>query len=394
MIKLNDSNEQFAMSAVAAAAAGEARAGEPELVHGAAPRASSLSLKDAERVIHEATEKLWRGSSDGARSFWQLLVNFFRWITRPFREAGTPNARVPTSGTPRSESASDINNVMSPLGSGAPGDAAAPEVASAASVPDDYLGDHFDTSDASDDAGRSSPVSVPKLAFPKSFAGNKLNGTPDGPLPLDASTIQGTMNRLQRQHPDVESADPSEVPITATVCLLEEFVSKVAQVQEQVRALQAEINTHLAALAALGDTPADQLLRQVLASTDMGGLQGDEIRRLDAQRVAQEQKAAEYRHQIENTLLNVKQQGLDFADIASRAKVGDALPDWSARLERAEVQEPAAPTPAERKELAIEVEPDVEIAPEGPSPERIARLRASLISSTLNDDTQQERPRG
>jgi hypothetical protein len=382
----NDSKPSFATSPIAAAAGGQPRLDEPALVHGAAPKAGSVSLEDAARVIREAAEKLWRGSGSAALSIWQLLVNFFRWITRPFRAAGSP---APAATGQPGAGGLDVNNVMSPLGAGDPGDSTAPTASSQSVVPDDHIGDH---PDAEGSAGEGdSLVTVPKLAFPKSFSSSKLSGT----LPLDAGTIEGTMERLQAAHPNAEDADPRELPITATVCLLEEFVSKVTQAHAQARALEAQINTHLVALAAIGDTPAEQLLRDVLAGTVNGGLQGDEIRRLQGERHAHEETAAEILGQIENTLLNVKQQGLDVVGIANRAKVGDALPDWSERLERAEPRTVAALTPAERLEMALDVDPEIEAdtAFKGPSPERVASLKASLNSNISNIEHEQERPR-
>lgn len=90
------SNLSFAKSAVAAAAGGQAHAGDPELAHGLQPK-NSISLEDAARLIRETAEKLWRGSTASVQSLIDMLLNFFRWITRPFRVGLSGNA--PADGT-------------------------------------------------------------------------------------------------------------------------------------------------------------------------------------------------------------------------------------------------------------------------------------------------------
>lgn len=378
------SNPSFAMSPVAAAAGSQARAGEPDLVHGTEPKASTLSLEEAKRVILEATEKLWRGSRDAIPSLWQMLLNFFRWITRPFRDAMAPGS-APTGGAPAPGGRAatlDRNNVLSDSSR------AQPEIPQDLGAPDD----DFDMVDTADREPGPSPVKVPKLAFPKAFAASAPSD--GGTLPLDAHTVQGALARLADKHPVVEGVAPQTLPVTAAVCLLEEYVSKVTHFQAQARSLEEQIQAKFESVASGHDAPADDLLQQVLAGGDVGGEDGAEIRRLAAERTDHQLKVTEFQIHIETALLNLKQQGLDVADIAERAHVADALPDWSARLDRVTVQEPPAPTPAERQVLAIEVEPEVELSPAGPSPERIARLRASMISNISNDEHEQERPRG
>jgi hypothetical protein len=381
-------NLSFAMSPVAAAAAGSrARADEPALVHGAEPKPSTLSLEEVKRIILEATEKLWRLSGAATQSLWQMLLNFFRWITRPWRDAMAPKNAAP-GGVPlpgaRVDATLERNNVLSPPS------LAQRETPQNLGAPDD----DFDMVDSVDKEPGPSPVKVSKLAFPKSFAAPRKD---DGGLAVDAATVQGALARLAEKHPDVDEVEPQALPVAAAVCLLEEYVAKVALFQSQARSLDEQIRAKLALVASEHDAPADEVLQQVLAGGEVGGEHASEIRRLAAERADHESKATEFQGHIETALLNLKQQGLDVGEIAERARVSEALPDWTARLERVSVQEPPAPTPAERQELALQVEAEAEAEPEhttGPSPERVARLRASMISNISNDEHEPERPRG
>jgi hypothetical protein len=398
MTVLNNDSPSFATTPIAAAAGSEARMDEASLVHGAAPKENTLKLEDAARLIRETAAKLWVGSKAAGGGIWQMLLNFFRWITRPFR-AGPKSGSGALADGQGSGEVGDGNAFGDGEGGGdaprkaeGPLDSTASTAASVADgvvVPDDYLG-HDEDFD--------SPVpgltkKVGKLAFPTGFAANKLVGD----LPLGEDTVVGAMERLKEQVPDLNAVDESKLPFTAAVCLLEECVASVTQARDQARALDAQINTQLIALAALGDTPADQLLAQVLASDELGGLQGSEIRRLHAERVACEQRAAALQGTIESSLLRVRQQGLDVADIATRAKVDEALPDWRARIALPADQEPPALTPAERQELALDVDPEPEIEPSEPSPQRVASLKAALNSNVSNineHEDENNRPRG
>ncbi|CAN7775564.1 hypothetical protein LJR290_007775 [Variovorax sp. LjRoot290] len=379
------SNLSFAKSAVAAAAGGQAHAGDPELAHGLQPK-NSISLEDAARLIRETAEKLWRGSTASVQSLIDMLLNFFRWITRPFRVGLSGNA--PADGTTHSDSNGpksavlDRNNVMSP----AHGSPIEPVDASGSGLDDD------DRVPSSPEEGGPSPVKLKgPFGFPKSYVGPKTDG---GQLPLDADTVRSVMQDVSNEFPDPEDMDLHEAPTTMAVSLLKNLVSKVAESEAKARVIDEQIQTQLVALAAVGDKPADQLLDQVLASPDAGGLPGAEIRRLHVERGALALNAAALRGEIENSLLHLKQQGMDVASIAARAQVVDALPDWPARLDRVATAEPPAPTAAERHALAIEVEPDSGIDLPSPSPERIARLKAALISKNSNDEHEQDRPRG
>lgn len=398
---VNNDSPSFATTPTAAAAGSEARMEDAGYVHGAPPKEGLLKLEDAARLIRETAEKLWVGSKAAVWSLVQMLINFFRWITRPLR-AGPKNR----TGAPADGQQSGAGNVgdVNAFGDGeAEGDvqrkavgphdstasSEAPPVDSGAIVPEDYLGQ---------DQEADSPVpgltkKVGKLAFPAGFTGNKLLGD----LPLGEDTLLGAMERLNEKVPDLNDADESKLPFTAAVCLLEECVSDVTQAQARARALDAQINTQLVALAALGDMPADQLLGQVLASDELGGLQGAEIRRLHAERVACEQRAAALQGTIESSLLRVKQQGLDVIEIAALAKVEEALPDWRARIALPIDHEPAALTPAERRELAFEVDPELDIEPSEPSPQRVASLKAALtlnVSNKNEHEDEDNRPRG
>lgn len=375
------SNPSFELSPVAAAAGGEARVGQTDLVHGAVPKPSWIALEDAARVIRETAEKLWRGSTTAVQSLIDMLLNFFSWITRPFRAIpgdGSSDGSTQSDSQDPKSAILDRNSIMS--------SPAAPERPAGGGNETETASGHDDDDRVPSSADEGGPSHVKlkgRFGFPASYAGAKL--------PVGADTVQGMVEEIAEKHPDLEKMDPKETVITMAVSLLKDHVSKVVVSEAQTRALDQQIQAQLVALAAVGDKPAEQLLVQVLASSDAGGLQGTEIRRLHAERSAQAQSATELRGKIENYLLTLKQQGLDVVDIANRAKVGDALPDWPARLDRVAPQEPAAPIPAERLEMAIEVDPDVEIAAEGPSPERIASLKASLIS---NNEHEQERPRG
>ncbi|OUM00701.1 hypothetical protein [Variovorax sp. JS1663] len=398
----NDS--PFATTPIAAAAGSEARLEVAGLVHGAAPKADSLKLEDAARLIRETAAKLWAGSAGAVSGLVQMLLNFFRWITRPFRAGPANGTGAPADGGVGAGSPEDVNR----LPDGPAGDEvdlaaqaeagetqeskasiAAARVNSGELVPDDYLGQDEEVN--AQVPGLTKKVG--KLAFPAGLAGSKLAGD----LPLGADTVVGTMRRLNEKVPDLNAVDESKLPAIMAIGLLEECVSEVTQAKAQVRELDAQIKTQLGALAALGDTPADQLLALVLASDEFGGLPGAEIRRMHAERVACEQRAAARQHAIESSLLTAKQQGLDVMEIATRAKVDEALPDWRARIAHPVDQEPAVLTPAERRELALDVDPDLEIEPSEPSPQRVASLKAALISNVSNSNEHEhenDRPRG
>lgn len=397
---LTKDSPSFPITPTAAAAGSEARIGEAGLVHGAAPKENSLKLEDAARVIRETAARLWVGSKAAGWSLVQMLLNFFRWITRPFRAGPKGPTGTPVDGEPGAGNAGGINSFgdgegdsdMQRRGVGAHGStasSAAPAVGDGVVVPDDYLGQ---------DEEFESPVpgltkKVGKLAFPAGFAGSKLVGE----LPLGADTIVGAMERLNEKVPDLNAVDESKLPVIAAIGLLEQCVSDVTQAKAQARALDAQINTQLVALAALGHTPADELLAQVLASDELGGLPGAEIRRMHAERVACEERAASLQRTIESSLLNVKQQGLDVMEIAAAAKVDEALPDWRARIALPADQPPPALTPAERQELALDVDPELDIESAEPSPERVASLKAALNSNVSNDNEHEHessRPRG
>lgn len=401
MTILTNDSPSFATTPIAAAAGSDARVEEAGLVHGAAPKVNSLKLEDAARVIRETAARLWVGSKAAGWSLVQMLLNFFRWITRPFRAgpksgsgalADGQQADAGDAGGVNAFGDGEADSDMQRSGGG-PHDSTAsspaPAVDDGVEVPDDYLG-HDDDFD--------SPVpgltkKVGKLAFPAGFAGSKLVGD----LPLGEDTIVGAMERLNEKVPDLTAVDESKLPVIAAIGLLEQCVSDVTQAKAQARALDAQINTQLVALAALGHTPADELLAQVLASDELGGLPGAEIRRMHAERVACEDRAASLQRTIESSLLNVKQQGLDVMEIATAAKVDDALPDWRARIALLVDREPAVLTPAERRELALDVDPELEIEPSEPSPQRVASLKAALISNVSNSnehDQESNRPRG
>lgn len=370
------------MTPVAAAAGGGARVDGQHLLHGAAAKEDSITLEEAERLIRETAEKLWRGSATALQSLIDMLLNFFRWITRPFRP--TPGGGSPTASTQSDSQAVksgslDRNNIMSsPAESARPADGGNE---SASGHEDD------DRVPSSADEGKPSPVKLTgRFGLPASYKGPKL--------PVGADTVHGVLAGVAGEHPNLEQMDPRKAVITMAVSLLRDYVSKVVLSEAQTRALDQQIQTQLVALAAVSGKLADELLAQVLASANVGGLQGDEIRRLHAERSALAEKAAEHQGKIETYLLTLKQQGLNVADIADRARVGDALPDWPARLEHMSPQEPPALTPAERAGMAIGVEPEFQTSPDGPSPERIARLKASLISTISNNEHEQERPRG
>ncbi|KWT65024.1 hypothetical protein APY03_7477 [Variovorax sp. WDL1] len=198
---------------------------------------------------------------------------------------------------------------------------------------------------------------------------------------------------MHEMYPDLDGVDMSKMPLAAAISLLGQCVSDMAQAQAQALALDEQINTQLVALAALGNTPAVQLLAEVLASNELGGLQGAEIRRLHAKRVNCEQRAAALQEAIETSLLRAR---LDVTDIATRTKVEEALPDWRGRISLPADREPPALTPAERQELALDVDPELDIEPAEPSPERVASLKAALISNVSNDNEHEHesRPRG
>ncbi|CAN7359743.1 hypothetical protein [Variovorax sp. LjRoot178] len=392
---LTNDSPSFAITPTAAAAGSEARMGEAGLVHGAAPKENSLKLEDAARVIRETAARLWVGSKAAGWSLVQMLLNFFRWITRPFRAGQTNGTAAPADGqgTGGGSPAGDINRMIDGPDDGDTGRAStarsdAPAGDGGGIVPDDYLGQGEEAD--SPVPGLKKPV---KFAFPAGFAGNKL----EGDLPLGGDTIVGAMTRLNEKVPDLNAVDESKLPVIAAIGLLEQCVFDVTQAKAQARALDAQINTQLVALAALGHTPADELLAQVLASDELGGLPGAEIRRMHAERVACEERAASLQRTIESSLLNVKQQGLDVMEIAAAAKVDEALPDWRARIALPADQPPPALTPAERQELALDVDPELDIESAEPSPERVASLKAGLNSNVSNDNEHEHessRPRG
>lgn len=388
-ILTNDSSS-FALTPTAAAAGSEARMAEAGLVHGAAPKEDSINQEDAARLIRDTAAKLWAGSKVVGSGLWQMLVNCFRWITRPFRAGQTNGTGAPADGQGAGAGLADDNRMTDgPEGDGnAPGEASGNQMDGGKGIPEDYLG-QVQESDTPV-PGLKKPV---KFAFPAGFAGKKL----EGDLPLGADTIVGAMKRLNEKLPDLDAVDESKLPVIAAIGLLEQCVSDVTQAKAQARALDAQINTQLVALAALSDTPADQLLAQVLASDELGGLPGAEIRRLHAERVACEQRAATLQRTIESSLLNVQQQGLDVMEIATVAKVDEALPDWRAKIALPIDQAPAALTPAERQELALDVDPELEVGPFEPSPQRVASLKAALNSNVSNDNEHEHessRPRG
>ncbi|MDN8616492.1 hypothetical protein [Variovorax ginsengisoli] len=388
---LTNDSPSFAITPTAAAAGSEARMAEAGLVHGAAPKEDSLKLEDAARLIRDTAAKLWAGSKAVASGLWQMLVNFFRWITRPFRAGQANGTGAPADGQGAGAgSPADVNRMTDgPEGdadSNAPGEALGAD--GGKGIPEDYLGQ--DQESDTPVPGLKKPV---KFAFPAGFAGKK----PEGDLPLGADTIVGAMKRLNEKVPDLSAVDESKLPVIAAIGLLEQCVSDATQAMAHARSLDVQINTQLVALAALSDTPADQLLAQVLASDELGGLPGAEIRRMHAERVACEQRAASLQRTIESSLMNVKQQGLDVVEIATLAKVDEALPDWRAKIALPGDQAPAALTPAERRELALDVDPELEVGPTEPSPQRVASLKAALNSNVSNDNEHEhenDRPRG
>lgn len=386
---LTTDSPSFATNPIAAAAGSDARLEEAGLLHGAAPEENSLKMEDAARVIRETAAKLWVGSKAAGSSLVQLLLNLFRWITRPLRAnpksesgavAGGPQAGAGRAGGENAFGDGEGDNDVQR--------STAPAADDGVVVPDDYLGQ--DEEGDSPVPGLKKPV---KFAFPAGFAGNKLMGD----LPLGEDTVVGAMERLHEMVPDLNAVDESTLPFAAAVSLLGKCVSDVTQAQADVRELDAQINTQLVALAAMSDTPADQLLAQVLASDVLGGLPGAEIRRMHSERVVCEERAASLRRTIESSLLNVKQQGLDVKEIATAAKVDEALPDWRARIALPADREPPALTPAERQELALDVDPELDIETAEPSPERVASLKAALNSNVSNDNEHEHessRPRG
>ena len=390
---LTNDSPSFAITPTAAAAGSEARMAEAGLVHGAAPMEDSLKQEDAARLIRDTAAKLWAGSMAAASGLVQMLLNFFRWITRPFRAGQTNGAAAPGDGQGAGAGSPADDNRMTdgPEGDAdgkAPSEASEAQVDGGKGIPEDYLGQEQE-SDAPV-PGLKKPV---KFAFPAGFAGKKL----EGDLPLGADTLVGAMKRLNEKVPDLNAVDESKLPVIAAIGLLEQCVSDVTQAKAHARALDAQINTQLVALAAQSDTPADQLLAQVLASDELGGLPGAEIRRLHAERVACEQRAAALQRTIESSLLNVQQQGLDVMEIATAANVDEALPDWRAKIALPVDPAPAALTPAERQQLAVDVDPELEVGPSEPSPERVASLKAALNSNVSNDNEHEhenDRPRG
>lgn len=397
MISLTNATHSFAPSPIASAAGGQAH--EPELVHGARPEATSTKVEDAARLIRETAEKLWAGSKAGVGGIVAMLLNFFRWIGRKVGQLGAQKSGAPANasaaGAGAGERAGDDNNVYAAAKANTQG--------SADSDPSEVVADGGDGGyddnplseglEDSESEGLSPSKPAQALRFPAGYGGNKLTDT----MPVDAETIVSVMGRMKAKHPDLDSADPNELPLSASECMLEESLGKLTRAQAHARTLDEQINTHL---AALGETPANELLEQVLASSDLGGQQGAEIRRLHAERVAQEMTVVECQRLVGVALREVKQQGLDVAAVALRTKVADALPDWHARIESAEAPAttgPTALTHSERQALALDVEPESDSESFEPSQERVASLKAALISNFENKNEQepeQDRPRG
>ncbi len=270
----------FAPTPIAEAAGSNARVESAGLIHGAAAKRDSLKLEDAARIIRETAKTLWRGSFAAIEGLMRMLLNFFRWITRPFRERPRSGSGAPADGQGRGAAgAKDVNRLVDGPARGDPRDRAqagtvaaetaiasseAPPVNSGELVPDDYLGQDEEVAPWPG-PGLTKKV---KLAFPAGFSASKLTDE----LPLSAETVVGAMERLHAKAPDLNAVDPSKVPVIAAIGLLEEFVSEVTRAKAKAQDLDAQIKTQLVALAATGDIPADQLLGQVLASNDLGGL--------------------------------------------------------------------------------------------------------------------------
>jgi len=141
MTILTKYSPSFATTPIAAAAGSEARMEDAGVVRGAVPKIDSLNLEDAARVIRETAARLWGGSKAAGWNLVQMLLNVFRWITRPFRagpksESGAlAEGQRAGAGRAGGENAFGDGEADSDVQRGA-----APAADDSVVVPDDYLG--------------------------------------------------------------------------------------------------------------------------------------------------------------------------------------------------------------------------------------------------------------